>query len=254
MPVSAKLSIYAINLDRSVERWKLLTDRAQASGLDLVRVPAIDGRAISAEQRIHARPTLFRMRNGRTMLPGEYGCYQSHLAALRSFVESGAPAAVIVEDDVELIADLDAQAAAILDAVPQADLVKLLNHRNCGFLRKASSSQGHDIGRCLHGPLGSAACYLVTIAGARKLLEGLSVMSLPYDIALERGWALGIEAYTVRNNVLPLGVLRSQTEIATSKQYGAVKIRNLSRLLTHGFRAADYLRRLAYALRVPFTS
>lgn len=247
---SLRIPLYAINLDRSVDRWARLQAQSRDLGLDIIRVPAVDGSMITASARDWSNDTLFQRLNGRPLLPGEYGCYRSHLKALRLFLDSGASAGVIVEDDIELISDIEAQATAILQAVPSAGLVKLVSHRTRGFIRKASSSLGQEIGRCLHGPQGSAAGYLVTREGAEKLLQAVSVMVLPFDIAIERGWATGVETYTVKNDLLELGPLRETTEIASQCQYRASKISGPRRLLTHVFRATDYVRRIAYALKV----
>ncbi|MGV8938494.1 MAG: glycosyltransferase family 25 protein [Allorhizobium sp.] len=244
------IPIYAINLDRSIDRWTRLNNRARDLGLSIIRVPAVDGSTISAAERRWSDDALFQRLNGRPLLPGEYGCYRSHFKALQLFLDSGAKAAVIVEDDIELIVDIEAQATAIIEAMPSAELVKLVSHRSRGFIRKGSSRLGHDIGRCLHGPQGSAAGYLVTRDGAEKLMVAISTMTLPYDVAIERGWATGIQTYTVKHDVLELGPLRDDTEIASQCQYRDAKISGRRRLRTHIFRATDYLRRIAYALKV----
>jgi hypothetical protein len=43
-------------------------------------------------------------------LPGEYGCYRSHLKILSVFLYIGEPAGVIVVANIELLADLIARA------------------------------------------------------------------------------------------------------------------------------------------------
>ncbi|WP_204280180.1 hypothetical protein, partial [Raoultella ornithinolytica] len=73
---------------------------------------------------------------------------------------------------------------AIIAAVPDFDVIKLANHRMSLFLRAATTTQGDEIGRALHGPQGSAAAYLVTREGAQGLLSKLAVMTMPWDVAL----------------------------------------------------------------------
>jgi len=243
------IPVYAINLDRSVDRWKRLREQAERLNINLTRVPAVDGSAIAPELREDVRHDRFRRFNGRSVLAGEYGCYRSHLKAIELFLASGAEAALVVEDDIELVPDLTARAAAILRAVPGAGVVKLINHRARWFIPKATTDLGDEIGRCLHGPQGSAACYLVTRAGAEKLLEAISIMEFPYDVAIERGWSTGLATYTVRENIVTLGPWKDVTEIADRRQYRAVKITGPRRIFTHVFRAVDYVRRIAYALR-----
>lgn len=243
------LPIYAINLDRSRERWQSLSDSAARQGLVLTRLSAVDGRSVPVNERIEVSEAGFRRLSGRVMRPGEYGCYRSHLTALDAIVASGVPAAVIIEDDIEFGDRFMARAQALLAAMPGAEVIKLINHRVRGFRARATSSEGDVIGRCLHGPQGSAACYLVTAKGAEKLARALRPMLLPYDVDLERGWKTGAATYTVRDDLARLGPLEEQTEIASRADYHAAKLPAWQRMPTHLFRAFDYIRRILYAFQ-----
>lgn len=243
------LPIYAINLDRSRERWQSLSDSAARQGLVLTRLSAVDGRSVPANECIEVSEEGFRRLSGRVMRPGEYGCYRSHLTALDAIVASGVPAAVIIEDDIEFGDRFMVRAQALIAAMPGAEVIKLINHRVRGFRARATSSEGDVIGRCLHGPQGSAACYLVTAKGAEKLARALRPMILPYDVDLERGWKTGAATYTVRDDLARLGPLEEQTEIASRADYYAAKLPAWQRMPTHLFRAFDYIRRILYAFQ-----
>ncbi|MBB4064471.1 glycosyltransferase family 25 protein [Gellertiella hungarica] len=242
-----KLPIYAINLDRSQSRWDDLQASAARQGLALTRVSAVDGRTVAEAERADASDAGFRRHAGRIMRPGEYGCYQSHLKALDLIVASGVPAAIIVEDDADFGPDFMARAEALLEACPQAEVIKLFNHRIRGFRKKAESRFGDQIGRCIHGPQGSAACYLVTASGAAKLARALRPMVLPFDVDLERGWKTGAATYTVHSDLISLGPLNIETEIGTREDYRQTRLPAWKRMPTHVFRAVDYARRMIYA-------
>lgn len=237
--------IYAINLDRSVDRWDTLSVRAKFLALPLVRVSGVDGAKTPPTERIDCDADAFAHNNGRTILPGEYGCYRSHLRALSVFLDTGDPAGVIVEDDIELSADLIVRASAAVEALPNADVIKLFNHRIVGFRRVTLSPTGDEIGRAAHGPQGSAACYIVTRKGAERLLTALKIMSYPWDIALERGWASGAQIYTTRRPVA--SPTRDSTTIATRSVYRASKFPWWKRLRTYGIRVIETAHRIAYA-------
>lgn len=239
------IRIYAINLDRSVDRWNALSRQAQTLGLPLMRIPGVDGTKTPPQERVECDAQAFQRNNGRTILPGEYGCYRSHLKALSAFLETGEPAGVIVEDDIVLSADLLLRAAAAVEALPDADAIKLFNHRLVGFRSVATSKAGDEIGRASHGPQGSAACYVVTRAGAQKLLEALRTMDYPWDVALERGWACRTRIYTTRRDVA--APARDSTTIATRSAYRASKFPWWKRLKTYAIRIAETARRIAYA-------
>lgn len=239
------IRIYAINLDRSIDRWTALLRQAELLGFSVVRIPGIDGVETPLSDRIGCDVRLFARNNGRTILPGEYGCYRSHLKALSTFLDTGEPVGVIVEDDIVLPADLLVRAGAAVEALPGADVVKLFNHRIVGFKSFATSKAGDEIGRASHGPQGSAACYAVTRAGAQRLVDGLKIMEYPWDVALERGWATRTRIYTTRRDVAT--TVRDSTTIATRSAYKAVKFPWWRRLRTYANRVAETACRIAYA-------
>lgn len=241
------IKIYAINLDRSVDRWSALSRQAEELNLDLVRVPGVDDTFVPPEERLDTDEYSFSRNNGRILLPGEYGCYRSHLKALSLFLNTGDPLAIIVEDDIQLRPDLVAQVDAAFQALPQADVIKLLNHRIVWFKKFATSSLGIDIGRAAHGPQGSTACYAVTRLGAEQLTTRLARMEYPWDIALERGWATGIKVYTTRLNIA--SIIRQKTTIASRSAYRASKFPWWRRLRTYHVRMLESVRRIDYALR-----
>lgn len=245
-----KIGVYVINLDGSVERWAALCARADEYGIDLIRVAATDGRKLSRQDFRDVDWKGFVRHGGRTILPGEYGCYRSHVRCLSIFLQSDFDAALVMEDDIEITADLPERTTAILDAVPSADVVKLFNHRSRGFLGVAKSEFGDEIGRCLHGPQGSAACYVITRQGAAKALPFLRAMSFPFDVALERGWHHGLNVLSVRNNIVRLMGHSSNSQIGKQVDYRRVKFSGPRRLPTHLLRVAEYYRRIRYVLNI----
>ncbi|MBB3320271.1 MULTISPECIES: glycosyltransferase family 25 protein [unclassified Rhizobium] len=242
------IGAYVINMDGSSDRWAEVSSQATLAGIQIDRVPGVDGRSIPVVERSGFNEKKFLRRNGRQMLPGEYGCYRAHMRALQAFLSSDYENAIIMEDDVELRQDFTQRAAAILQAVPSAEVVKLLNHRSKWCRTVAVSEYGDEIGRCLHGPQGSAACYLVTREGARKLLRSANDIEFPYDMTLERGWKTGVSIYTVRRNIVELSERSTVSQIANRAEYRAVKLRGVRKIGTHLLRMLEYARRIRYAL------
>ncbi|MFT4180992.1 MAG: glycosyltransferase family 25 protein [Rhizobium sp.] len=247
--LAQQVQIYVINLDRSHERWERLCRQAVLYGLNVVRVCAIDGSKIPEDERIDFHPQQFIYHNGRQLLAGEYGCYRSHLLALQQFIASGDKMALIMEDDVELNDRLVPRALAAMDSVCGARLVKLVNHRLVGFKPIAETRENDVVGRCMHGPQGSAACYIVNRAAAKKLVVTLKQMLLPYDVALERGWSTGVETFSTLENLAEFSPHRADTTIGKRMHYRAVKRHFLLRATAHWFRACDQFQRWYYAMK-----
>jgi glycosyl transferase, family 25 len=244
------LPVFLINLDRSPERLASVTASLPDEGLRLVRVAGVDGKSVPPADWSSADEARFRRCHGRRMLAGEYGCYQSHLKALDAVIAASVPLALIAEDDIELNDDLAERVAAIVYDLPQLDALKLVSHRTQGFVRHGASRLGDLYGRCLHGPQGSAACYAVTAGGAARLRRALATMWLPFDVALERGWATGAAIYSTRDNLVGFSDHRAASFINADadSRYAKTKPPAYKRLPTAAFRASDYARRIIYAL------
>lgn len=240
------IPVLVINLDRSVNRWEKVLARANSLGIQPERVPAIDGNAIAPSQWQDFDATGFRLWHGRRPLGAEYGCYMSHISALDRIIDAGWPFAIILEDDADFLPDFMPRAEALTRLALAPGVVKLFNHRIAGFTPREETDAGDIVGRCIHGPLGSAMGYLVSLQAARALRKALLPMFLPYDIALERGWAHGQSVVLTKS---PL--LRSSQSASTISPsgYRATKLPLFKRIPTAFFRGQDYLRRMAYAYR-----
>lgn len=247
------LPVFAINLDRSKTRWANLSKAGSDLGIDIRRIPAVDGSAIDPKDWIDVDFECFVDRNGRSILPGEYGCYRSHLIALQEFLKDGAPFGIIIEDDVHPDAQTLGRAEAILAEIPNFDVIKLVNHRTSLFIQESRTALGDQVGRAIHGPQGSAAAYLVSRKGAQRLLDTLSVMTLPWDVALERFWSEGIEVFSMKDNVFEFSEDRRNSLIASKADYKKSKYKGVKRISAIWFRLKDYARRVHHALLKPKT-
>ena len=228
-----------------------MAEAAAASGFEIIRVEALDGGAIDQKDWRNFDKTAFERRKGRTALPGEYGCYQSHLKALQAFVDSNRPHCVILEDDILPGADSAARVNALLEAMPQFDVIRLASHRTAYFIQYAASSEGDDIGRTVFGPQGSAAAYLVSREGAQKILSALAVMTLPWDNALERFWASQTNVFATRSDVFVFSRERENSTIVAGKGYAAARFGALKRFEAVVFELKEAFLRAHHVLLPP---
>lgn len=240
------IRMYVINLARSVERWEKVAADAVAAGVDLTRIEGVDGAAIDPAAWEDVDFSVFNKWQGRRILPGEYGCYRSHLKALQAVANGDDQFALIAEDDIGIDPDFAARVEALAAAAPDVEIMRLVSHRAVDFLSFGRSALGDEFGRCGIGPQGSAACYLVTRTAARKLLDELRVMRLPYDVALERSWAHGVDLLSVKTNIVRLTSGEHDSLIATSSDYARAKPSTLLRSRTLFFRFAELIRRAAW--------
>ena len=88
--------IYCINLDGQPERWEYMENQFKDWDIkDYTRISAYDGREDDLSDIISGRyPEM--------MSSGEIGCTTSHLKAMKEFLKTDAPYAIMMEDDCDL--------------------------------------------------------------------------------------------------------------------------------------------------------
>jgi hypothetical protein len=92
------LQTWVINLDRAPGRLARIRAQLQALGLPYTRLPAVNARALKPEQSAALDEAAYRRKHGMSPVPGELGCYLSHVEAMRRFLVSDAACALILED------------------------------------------------------------------------------------------------------------------------------------------------------------
>lgn len=163
------LKSYVINLDRSAERLQHFLEQADNAHLQVTRVAAVDGGAMTAEERlaVSSRHPQFQPLNA-----GELGVFLSHRHVWRTLVESGDACAAIFEDDALLAADLGELLAGIDANPPQADVIKLeTTLRPVALGGEGVALGGGYRGHRLASWHGGTAGYVITRACATRLLD-----------------------------------------------------------------------------------
>ncbi len=90
------MQVFVINLANAADRLDFMSDQL---GGEFERIDAVRGAAVPEHLAANFRePT--------PLLPGEIGCYASHLIAAETVLGRGLPYAVVLEDDVALASDL----------------------------------------------------------------------------------------------------------------------------------------------------
>lgn len=192
---------YLINLDRSTERLARLDSQLSDLRLPYTRVSATDGRTLTAAE--YARLTA-RNRYYKPLVPGEVGCYLSHLSALRRFLDGGARYALILEDDAVLPPALERVIDSVIALREHGtggmagmwDVLKLQNsrRRRVTLARIAAGVELVEYGFSV--PIAAAAAVW-TREGALRFLEHFQGISRPIDCDLQHPWEFGLKILSV---------------------------------------------------------
>ena len=230
---------FILNLEAAADRWSAVTDRFARTKIEPVRVPAIQGANLSLPipefdgrrfHRLHGRATNLR----------EIGCYLSHVAAMRAFLETDDAHGLICEDDIVPRANLEAVLASatgharhwnVLRVTGLGDGVPVRVRALCG-----------DAHLCISlGRVKGAGAYVVDRTAARAFVDRLLPMWLPFDHAVDREWWFGLRAAYV----LPYPCSQTEAGFRSSIQTGKTG-RTKSRrrwLTTYPYQAANEITR-----------
>ncbi|MDX2308404.1 MAG: glycosyltransferase family 25 protein [Hyphomicrobium sp.] len=180
-----------MNLDRSPERLAETGAHLRAHGISFVRVPAVEGKNIGLPIP-GIDPDVYRRNHGRTIRPGEVGCYLSHMKAMRTFLASSHAFCVILEDDATIAkggkAAIDELVACQLAGF---DIVRLQLRRRGIGATVARLPSGHRV-RVMATRMTGSVAYILTRAAASRYLARLLPIVVPYDHAFDRPVHLGL--------------------------------------------------------------
>lgn len=121
------------------------------------------------------------------LVDGEKGCYASHIQAWRQLLASDAPALVVLEDDVRLTPQFADVVNAIAALQEPWDMVKLLGRDREKVRSQRPLVPGTALVDYSRVPSMTAG-YVVSRAGAAKLLAHRQPFGRPIDVDLRFWW------------------------------------------------------------------
>lgn len=182
------LAIVFINLERDAERRTRLLAELQQIDMPSERFPAVWWADVPPEQAsrwysddLNARQYYKPLRNG------EKGCYASHIGAWQQLLASEAPALVVLEDDVRLTPQFAEVVKAIAALQEPWDMVKLLGRDREKVRSQRPLVPGTALVDYSRVPSMTAG-YVVSRAGAAKLLAHRQPFGRPIDVDLRFWW------------------------------------------------------------------
>src|SRR5262245_14594338 len=121
---------YIINLDAATDRWSSIEKTFEKTSFEVVRISGVDGATLHFPIKEYSEG-LYRWFHGRPASPGHVGCYLSHVKAMKTFLESDAPHALIVEDDLTLGDDFEEVLRAAMKYSTHWNVLRLTGLRPC---------------------------------------------------------------------------------------------------------------------------
>ncbi len=176
------MKCFIINLDRAQDRWNATAQKFRDLGFDVVRVPAVDGKTLERPFPDFS-PFLYFCRRGRPISAAKVACFQSHLKALRTFLETGDEFALICEDDVTPLPELPELVEKALEYRDVWNFLRLNGIKATKGVDFAVLSEKYRLGVDLKTASGNGA-KIVDREAARLLLTKTLPIRLPHDVTL----------------------------------------------------------------------
>jgi glycosyl transferase family 25 len=196
-------------------------------GLNYEIISAVDGMKLSAEDLAKYSESAAIQAIGKPLVKTQIGCSLSHLKLYERMVEQGIFECLILEDDIYL-GDMFRQILENRNRLPEDwDLVNLCTNAK-------QEPFGHfiaDIYRCSnHLELANrTSAYLITLNGARKLLNKAYPIRYEADGLTGRAHLTGIRSYSVWPPVVALQDVES--DIWNVAMVQEVKLKGVKRYL-----------------------
>lgn len=243
---------YLINLDRSTDRLELMKNEFNKCNLTFERISAIDAKNLSGDEY------LIDNKYDRDLLPGEIGCYLSHVSTFKKFLSTDNEFALIIEDDAILpenfkISIEEAMNQYVdLETKHRWDVLKL-NSRRRYIKIKDVKNTNLFIGACGTSIPITTIAAIWTREGAEKFLKvcmknDKPVIKRPIDCELQHPWEYDLLIYNLLPSLVTNFPVKSEIQYDLSKRKAKLlrQIRyELNRLIPkymyyikqHGFKA-----------------
>jgi glycosyl transferase, family 25 len=171
------VKIFVINLKRSTYRRQKLEPTLKRLNLDYEFIEAVDGYKLTREELdSYIDPENKYPRNFK---PGEVGCFLSHYLVHKKIVAEKLPFALVMEDDVELSANLPYLLKNLEQHIRPGDVISLYASfpERCNLYKDGTIDQNYSFIKPHKGELvvGNVA-YIISYAAAKQMVEQLLPM------------------------------------------------------------------------------
>ncbi|MGL5037575.1 MAG: glycosyltransferase family 25 protein [Aeromonas sp.] len=193
------IPIFVISLTRSQDRRASIQKQMDQFGLKFTFWDACDGRTLGNLTKEKVDVELAQQLCGHPLSAGEVGCALSHISLYEMIVEQGIERAMILEDDVRLHMHFKKVVNAAIN-MSRSDIVLLIHGKGKKWPLLRSLPEGYRLAkyrspsRHSKRALLSAAGYILTMGGAKKLLAHAYPVRMPADYLTGRLQMTGLIA------------------------------------------------------------
>lgn len=164
---------------------------------------AIDGKKINLLQHKDYQGLTRRLCYGKDLTRGELGCFFSHRVVLEKIVKNKVNISLVLEDDVVLSEDFKMVLDRLINCSYPWEAVRFLGKPKIAKLMQSKVIRLYNnyyLTRLATSP-GGAYAYLISYAGAKKLLKSMQKVSCPNDTIMGLPWRSRLDVLTVQPGI-----------------------------------------------------
>ena len=189
-----------IHLERSLERKPQVRKLKKDLPYRTTVIDAIDGSKPDNNFSKSYKPKLFRPHYPFSLRSAEVACFQSHRRCWKEIIDRGLEAALIIEDDVDIIyREFTAAVTLGMKEIEIGDLIRFPIKPREKPSSKIINRDNISIFEPTLVGLGTQA-QIVTYDAARRLLESTEQFDRPIDVYLQLIWKHGVRILTLWPN------------------------------------------------------
>lgn len=209
-----QIPVVFINLDSDAVRRTRMEAELERVGIQGERLEAVRWTQLPVQEQARLySPELNARQYHSKLVNGEMGCYASHLKAWQMLLDSEHQHMAILEDDVCLTLSFEPALQALLELDQPWDMVKLIGRQREKLRSRRALIDGHDVVEYARVPSYTAG-YLVSRAGAQKLLASRQPFGRPIDVDLRFWWENQLRILGVFPGVIRMDETSDQSTIA----------------------------------------
>ena len=189
-----------IHLERSLERKPQVRKLQQELPYRTKVVEAVDGSKPNNDFSKSYTPRLLRPHYPFSLRSAEVACFQSHRKCWQEILDQGLEAALIIEDDVDIIdGEFMAAVKLAMKEIKMGDLIRFPIKPREKPRNRTVKRDYISIFEPIMVGLGTQA-QIVTYDAARQLLEKTAHFDRPIDVYLQLRWKHGVRVLTLWPN------------------------------------------------------
>ena len=235
-----RCGVFLINLDRSPDRLATASRHFSDAGIPFQRIAGFDASNEDVSGIPIDQAAFTKIHGKKTIRKGEIGCYQSHLRAIHTFLDTDKDFAIILEDDALPLPRTITSIQQLIAWESDWDIDPLFHFHRGGPITLKHSDNLKLTVHLAH--ISSSAAYIINRRAAEILLKHMAVQRACVDHALFENWAHGLRL----RGIVPMAMqLSAQANISTINAENSGKLALWRRMPT-------FLARMHVAVRLFF--